>query len=88
MQLVREALAAERLQALALFDGFRGAAVWIPFADAPAYDRLGPWLHAFASKLAGKYSDLLTTAARTSERAGRVSLGTKTNYPGMGTLLP
>ncbi len=88
MQIVRDALSAEHLQSIALLDGFRGTAVWIPFADKPSYDRLGPWLHAFAASLAGSHPDLLTTAARIVDRTDRVSLGTKTNYPGMGTLLP
>lgn len=88
METLRDALEAERLQSIAILDGFRGAAVWIPFDDKPGYDRLGPWLHAFAASLAGKHPELLTTAARISDRGNCVSLGTKTNYPGMGTLLP
>jgi DNA primase len=49
MELLRDALSNENLRSIAILDGFRGAAVWIPFDDAPGYARLGPWLHAFAS---------------------------------------
>lgn len=87
-ELIRDALAAQRLQAILMLDGFRRASLWIPFDDRPAYAQLGPWLHDFAATLAGQHPDVITTAALKAERGNRVYLGTKSNYPGMGSLLP
>jgi len=84
----RDALASEQLQAILVLDGFRGASLWIPFDDGPTYDRLGAWLHHFATKLAAEYADTLTTAPLIKDRGDRVYIGTKSNHPGMGSLLP
>ena len=87
-QLVRDALAAEKLAAIPILDGFRGMCLWIPFDDGPTYDRIGPWLHDFAARVAHAHPDALTTAPLLRDRGNRVYLGTKWNYPGMGSLLP
>ncbi len=86
--ILRDALATEGLQAIAVMDGFRGASLWIPFDDGPEYDRLAPWAHAFASRVALLHPNELTTAPLLKDRGDRVSIGTKSNHPGMGSLLP
>lgn len=86
--LAREALKTQQLDAIFMLDGFRGASLWIPFEDGPAYGQLGPWLHDFAATLAAQHPVLMTTAALRAERGNRVYLGTKSNHPGMGSLLP
>ena len=86
--LLRDALAAERLKAIPLLDGFRGMSLWIPLDDGPAYQVLGPWLHDFAAAVAQSNPDALTTAPLLHERGNRIYLGTKSNHPGMGSLLP
>jgi bifunctional non-homologous end joining protein LigD len=87
-RLLRHALAEEGLQAIPVLDGFRGLTLWIPFDDSPSYDRLAPWLHDFAARTAARHAKSLTTANLFAERGDRVYLGTKSNHPGMGSLLP
>lgn len=86
--ILRDALAAEKFQAIPILDGFRGASLWIPLEDGPTYDRLAPWLHDFAATVAGQHPHALTTAPLRKERGDRVYIGTKSNHPAMGSLLP
>ena len=81
-------LAVEKLQAIPVLDGFRGLTLWIPFADGPTYDRVAVWLHAFTHDAVARYPDTFTVASLRAERGDRIYLGTKSNHPGMGTLLP
>jgi DNA primase len=81
-------LEAEGLQAIPVLDGFRGLTLWIPFSDGPDYDRLSSWLRVFAAKAATDEPALFTVANLRAERGNRIYLGTKSNHPGMGTLLP
>jgi DNA primase len=85
---VRHALAAEKLAAIPVLDGFRGITVWIPFDDGPSYDRLGTWTRTFAANLAEHNAAALTVENHLAGRGDRVYLGTKSNHPGMGSLLP
>jgi DNA primase len=85
---VRHALAAEKLAAIPILDGFRGITIWIPFDDGPSYDRLGAWTRNFAAHVAERNADALTVENHLAARGDRVYLGTKSNHPGMGSLLP
>ena len=85
---LRETLEAQGLDAIVVLDGFRGLTLWIPFADGPGYDRVAPWLHAFAADAAASDPQRFTVAPLRAERGDRIYLGTKSNHPGMGTLLP
>lgn len=85
---LRDRLAEEDLQAIPVLDGFRGLTLWIPFADGPSYERLATWLRAFAASAAAHEPDTFTVANLKAERGNRIYLGTKSNHPGMGTILP
>lgn len=87
-RILREALKAEGLEAIPILDGFRGITLWIPFDDGPDYDRLGHWIHDFAARAAQAHPQILTVDNLLAERGDRVYLGTKSNHPGMGSLLP
>lgn len=87
-RILRAALAAEKLEAIPILDGFRGASLWIPLDDGPAYERLAPWLHDFAAAAAADQPDVLTTAQLLKDRGDRVYVGTKSNHPATGSLLP
>ncbi len=83
-----ELLTAQNLQAISVLDGFRGLTLWIPFADGPSYDDVATWLRAFARDAAERHPTTFTVANLKAERGDRIYLGTKSNHPGMGTLLP
>jgi DNA primase len=83
-----ERLAAEGLRAIPVLDGFRGVVLWIPFSDGPTYDGLAAWLRGFAAEAAMREPATFTVANLRAERGDRIYLGTKSNHPGMGTLLP
>ena len=85
---IGKALAAENLQAIHVLDGFRGLTLWIPFADGPSYDRMSAWVREFARGVAVAMPTLFTVENLKAERGDRIYLGTKSNHPGMGTLLP
>jgi DNA primase len=76
------------LAAIPLLDGLRGMALWIPFDDAPEYHALATWLRTFTDAAAGAHRDFLTTEWYKADRGDRVFLGTQSNHPAMGTILP
>jgi DNA primase len=76
------------LKAMPLLDGLRGIALWIPFDDGPDYALLAAWLGAFADRAAATHPRLLTTDWYKADRGDRVFLGTHSNHPDMGTILP
>src|SRR5271155_1535859 len=87
-QIVRIALQRDRLESILVLDGFRGASLWIPFGEAPAYAALAAFLVPFVETTAAANAKVLTTSAHRADRGDRVYLGTKANHPGNGTLLP
>jgi bifunctional non-homologous end joining protein LigD len=58
------------VSAIPVLDGFAGAALFIPFNDAPAYEPVRAWLHEVAGRAVGRCGQLLTADARdhTSKR--------------------
>jgi DNA primase len=46
LDLMEAILQEDGLQSLRVYDGGKGAALWIPFADSPSYEDLRLWLHA------------------------------------------
>ncbi len=76
------------LAAILLLDGLRGIALWIPFDDAPGYYALATWLRTFTDAAAREHPDLLTTEWYKADRGDRVFLGTQSNHPAMGSILP
>ncbi len=87
-QILLSLLDARNLGAIVLLDGARGIALWIPFDDAPPYGALAAWLQDFADDAAHQHPDLLTTEWLIRDRGDRIWLGTRSNHPGIGTILP
>ncbi len=50
------------LESLRVYDGGKGAAVWIPFADEPSYEEVRLWLHEECAKAVERNPELLTLA--------------------------
>ena len=84
---LRTLLSERHLAAIPLLDGFDGAALWIPFADAPDYVALRAWLHAIVSELEARHPTLVTTAPP-AERGDRVFVSAGSNAPGRFSALP
>jgi DNA primase len=76
------------LSSFGIADGVRGFTIWIPFADAPDYRSLREWLGSFAATLVSEMPSLYTVEALRADRGDRIYLGTRSNAPGNGTLLP
>jgi len=49
---VRRVLQARQCDGIVMREGPLGAAVWVPFADGPAYDVVRAWMHALATDVA------------------------------------
>ena len=86
-QYVRDALNVHQLQAIPVFDGGGGIALWVPIDDAPAYDPVRTWLHTFAAALAVAHPDLITTEPNT-RGAHLVHLHVAKNAPRTFSVLP
>lgn len=77
-----------RVQAVPVLDGHEGAALFVPFADAPAYEDVRAWLHRVCNGAAEKHATLLTCAHAVEERGDRVHLAVETNAVGRFSALP
>jgi bifunctional non-homologous end joining protein LigD len=85
---LRTALQQVGLRAVPVLDGHRGAALFVPFADAPAYDDVRAWLHRLCGGAAEQHTALLTCAHAVAERGDRVHLAVETNAAGRFSALP
>jgi len=73
------------LGAVLVLDG-PGLVVWIPFDDAPDYERLRAWLHAVVDATCAAVPGLFERGR--NEPPDRIRLSVRTNAPGQGTSLP
>jgi len=78
---------AAELEAVALLDGGRGIALWIPLADAPHAVPLRAWLHALCARAVAKHPGLLSTEYNT-HHDDRVHLHVQSNAPGHYSAVP
>jgi bifunctional non-homologous end joining protein LigD len=83
---LRDLLSAAGLQPVLSLDGL-GAAIWIPFDDAPASPAVRAWLHERIAEAAQRHPALFSVASG-AEAAGRIHLSVRTNAPGQGSILP
>jgi DNA primase len=88
MLTMRTVLQERGLQAVPVLDGHEGAALFVPFADAPAYEDVRAWLHRICNGAAEKHAALLTCAHAVEERGDRVHLAVETNAVGRFSALP
>lgn len=86
MLALQTALFSRGAETIAVLDGRHGAALFAPFADAPAYDALRRWLHGVADAAVARSPKLLTTAAH--ESAPRIHLAVSSNAVGRCSSLP
>ncbi|HEV7180429.1 MAG TPA: hypothetical protein VGN11_11180, partial [Candidatus Baltobacteraceae bacterium] len=84
---VRSALNAIHLDAIAMLDGVGGIALLLPFVDAPHYEAVRDWLHRFVAHLAIQRGDLFTTEPNTAG-TNLVHLHVSHNAPGSFSALP
>ncbi len=68
----------QKFEAIAMLDGGRGVALWIPFADAPHALELRRWLNDFANRAAALHPDLISTEFNT-HADGRVHVHVSSN---------
>jgi DNA primase len=88
MLALRTALQQVGLRAVPVLDGHQGAALFVPFADAPAYEDVRAWLHGLCNGAAEQHASLLTCAHAVEQRGGRVHLAVETNAVGRFSALP
>ena len=86
--LLRALLQSYGLQCMVLLGGFAGAALWIPFSDAPGYGPVRLRLDEFADEAARAHPALLTAAHPLAERGDRVHIATSSNAVGRYSALP
>jgi bifunctional non-homologous end joining protein LigD len=84
---LRSVVNADGLDAVLVFDGERGAALWVPFADAPAYDDVRASLHQLCLTAAQQHPDLLTTVPNTTP-SPQAHLHISSNAVGRFSILP
>jgi DNA primase len=83
-----EAILKERnLDSIRVYDGGAGCAVWIPFADAPAYEELRVWLHGLCNEAVRRAPKTVTTVPDTHGGAP-VHLHVESNAVGRFSVLP
>jgi DNA primase len=75
------------VEAIPVLDGFAGAALFIPFNDAPAYDAVRAWLHEVVNA-AVAHSPNLITADPHDQKSERVHANVGSNAPGRFSSLP
>lgn len=73
LDLMEAILQEDDLQSLRVYDGGKGAALWIPFADSPSYEDLRLWLHARCAQAALRDPELATLAPNSKGRPARPS---------------
>lgn len=84
---VEAILGEANLQSVRVYDGGKGAALWIPFADAPAYEDLRLFLHGPCAEAAQRNPDLITLAPN-SKGGPPVHLHVQSNAVGRFSVLP
>jgi bifunctional non-homologous end joining protein LigD len=87
MLAMRTQLQQSGVHAIPVLDGHHGAALFVPFADAPAYDDVRAWLHRVCLAAAERHATLLT-CGKTEEAGDRVHLAVSTNAVGRNSALP
>ncbi len=87
--ILRSSLQARSLDAIPLFEG-TDAALYIPFADAPAYEPVRSWLKDVRAGAIAEHPQLLVPNAKPHEQrtARRIEVTVATNAPGMHSRLP
>lgn len=84
---LRALLFSEGLECVPVLDGEAGIALWIPFADGPAYPDVRLWLHRLCAKAVSAHPDLVTLEPNT--RGGKCAhLHITSNAPGRHSALP
>jgi DNA primase len=87
MLALREILTARGIGAIPVLDGFVGAALFVPFADAPAYGDVRAWLHVVANAAVFRNANLLTTDEHEHQHP-RVHVNVGSNAVGRFSSLP
>lgn len=75
------------IRSLRVYDGGSGAAIWIPFCDAPEYLEARSWLHAQCLKVEERYPEVATLEPN-SHGGPPVHLHVQTNAVGRFSVLP
>jgi DNA primase len=83
---LRGQLRERHAEAIAILDGRHGAALFVPFADLPAYEAVRLWLHAVANAAAEHSPALLTT--ETHPKEARIHIAVSSNAVGRCSSLP
>ncbi len=86
MLAVRTELSEHRAESIAVLDGRHGAALFVPFADLPAYEAVRDWLHAVARAAAERKPALLTV--ETHPAAALIHIAVSSNAVGRYSSLP
>jgi len=87
MLAVRTALSQRGVHTVPVLDGFAGAALFIPFNDAPTYDHVRVWLHEVANDAVSHNANLLTADSR-EQHEERVHVNVGSNAVGRFSSLP
>jgi DNA primase len=87
MLAVRTVLVEGGVESIAVFDGARGAALFVPFRDLPRYEAVRPWLHTVAAKVVARNPSLVTTESA-AHAGDRVELTVSSNAVGHFSSLP
>jgi DNA primase len=87
MLAMRTALQPCGIEAIPVLDGFAGAALFIPFNDAPAYEDVRAWLHGVVDGAVSHHADLLTADER-EHTLERVHVNVGSNAVGRFSSLP
>ena len=90
MLALRTALSDVGLGAIPILHGVRGAALFVPFADAPSYEEARAWLHELVNGAITRHPNLLVHEKRPHEQhtAPRIECTVVANAVGHGSLLP
>jgi len=87
MLAMRTALLQCGIEAIPVLDGFAGAALFIPFNDAPSYEAVRAWLHTVANGAVERNAELLT-ADQHEQKKERVHVNVGSNAVGRFSSLP
>jgi len=86
MLALRSALSSSGAESIPVLDGVDGAALFIPFQDAPAYDAVRTWLHAVVASAVAAHPTLLTEEPHAAKALIHISV--TTNAVGRFSTLP
>jgi DNA primase len=87
MQAARTELRDRGIECIPVLDGFAGAALFIPFNDAPGYEDVRAWLHGVADS-AISHNQTLLTADQYDQKTERVHVNVGSNAIGRYSSLP